>query len=132
MQYQCAPCRRIVTAAEANMGQAVACGHCGRFSMAPPSRLAPGAVLDTDFVIVKRRAHGGMGTIYLAQQLSMNRPVALKILLGRYSHDPASLSDFLREGRTTARLKHPAMITAYAAGEDDGICFFAMEYTVSP
>ena len=63
-----------------------------------------------------------MGEVYLAQQRSMDRFVALKILVpSRLADDPALVDRFLQEVRTAARLDHPNIVTAYEAGEDGGL-----------
>lgn len=110
------------------MGQAVACSLCNRYVMAPASRLAQGAVIGNDFAVEKELARGGMGTVYLAQQISLERPIALKILHRQFSEDPVYIKDFLREARAAAQLNHPAIVQAYAVGEENGIFYFAMEY----
>ena len=127
MRFQCSNCLGIVSIDDSDAGQPVACGFCERVVVVPASRFAPGAVI-SDFVIEREIGKGGVGTVYLAQQLSLARPVALKILHPRFSNDPEYVSDFVREARAAAQLNHPTIVQAYAVGEEDGIFFFAMEY----
>ncbi|RMD79346.1 MAG: serine/threonine protein kinase, partial [Lentisphaerae bacterium] len=69
-----------------------------------------------------------MGTVYLAHQISLDRPVALKILKEQYARDNSFILDFVREARAAAKLNHPNIVQAYAVGEEDGTYFFAMEF----
>jgi YVTN family beta-propeller protein len=71
---------------------------------------------------------GGMGLVYLAEQLGLRRPVALKLLL-----DPATASQgfrerFLRESELAAAIDHPNVLPVYDAGETDGVLWIAMGY----
>jgi len=93
----------------------------------PFERLSPGAVLG-DFLLVRKLGAGGMGTVYLAHQLSLDRPAAIKILNSEFSKDAESVQAFVREARSAARINHPNLVQAYAVGEEDGIFFFAMEF----
>ena len=66
--------------------------------------------------------------VYLAHQLSLDRPVALKILMQEFSQDNDFIVDFVKEARAAARLNHLNIVQSYAVGEEEGIYFFAMEY----
>lgn len=81
-----------------------------------------------DFQVKKKIAEGGMGQIYLAKQVSLDRDVALKILPERFAKDSSFKARFEREAREAARLNHPNIISVYAYGIKDGIPYFAMEY----
>lgn len=80
------------------------------------------------YEIQKELGRGGMATVYLAIQKSLERPVALKILPPLQKADPAFLNRFLKEGRAAASLEHRHIITVYDAGVSDETCYFAMEY----
>jgi serine/threonine-protein kinase len=71
---------------------------------------------------------GGMGVVYLAEHLHLERPVALKVLSDHLAHDDAFRERFVRESRMAARLRHPNIIPIYDAGEQDGVLFIAMQY----
>jgi tetratricopeptide (TPR) repeat protein len=72
---------------------------------------------------------GGMGIVYRAEDLRLERGVALKFLLPQYSRDPAAKRRFLREARAASMLDHPNVCTVYEADEtDDGYLFLAMVY----
>jgi serine/threonine-protein kinase len=73
--------------------------------------------------------HGGMATVYLAQDEELHRPVALKLLAENLAGDTAFRERFLREARLAARLSHPNVVSVYDAGEaDDGRPYIVMEY----
>ena len=76
--------------------------------------------------VEKRLGAGGMGEVYLARDLALNRAAALKLLPGDL--DSALKPRLLREAEASARLQHPAIATFYEAGESDGVAFIAMEY----
>jgi predicted Ser/Thr protein kinase len=75
---------------------------------------------------------GGMGTVYRATQLSLERVVALKVLTAELSSDPAFRERFRREGLLQAALDHPHIVTVYEAGEADGRLFLAMRMVEGP
>jgi serine/threonine protein kinase len=70
---------------------------------------------------------GGMGVVYEATQLSLDRKVALKIVAPRLSADPAFRARFRREGSIQARVEHPNIVTVYQAGEQEGLLYIAMQ-----
>lgn len=127
MNFQCIHCKLINAVDDSDAGQAVTCGHCEKTVVVPATRLSGGAVIN-DFVIEKELGKGGVGTVYLARQMSLDRPVALKVLHSRYCDDKEFQDDFIREARAAAQLNHPNIVQAYAVGEDEGIYYFAMEY----
>ena len=72
-------------------------------------------------------ARGGMGTVYRALQLSLQRPVALKVLARKFAIDETFVRRFVREAKASATIEHPNVIKVYDAGEERGETFFAME-----
>jgi serine/threonine protein kinase len=71
---------------------------------------------------------GGMGTVYKARQRSLDRLVALKILLPGTAADPAFEERFVRESRTLAQLTHPNIVTVFDSGRAGGYFYLVMEY----
>lgn len=127
MQFQCPKCSGVVSIDEANLGKTVSCGHCKEIVNAPESRFSPGVIIN-DFIIEKEVGVGGMGVVYLARQITLDRHVALKILKEKYAQDTEFIVQFVREARSAAKLNHPNIVQAYAVGEENGIFFFAMEF----
>ena len=80
-----------------------------------------------DFEVMSKLGQGGMGAVYRARQVSLNRQVALKILPASFEADADSVSRFQREARVAASLSHPNLVKVYAAGVADGCHYIAME-----
>ncbi|MGE0711668.1 MAG: protein kinase [Planctomycetota bacterium] len=90
------------------------------------------AALDPEVIagyrIEGEAGRGGMGVVYRARQLSMDRVVALKVLTRRLSRDAAYVAKFLAEARSAAKLNHENIVAAIDAGESQGLHYFAMEF----
>ncbi|MHC4675421.1 MAG: protein kinase domain-containing protein, partial [Planctomycetota bacterium] len=80
-----------------------------------------------DFRIEKRLGSGGMGTVYQAVQLSLNRRVALKVLPPSLAMSREAVKRFHREAQAAAKLHHTNIVAIYAEGEEKGTCYYAME-----
>lgn len=76
--------------------------------------------------IERELGRGGMGTVYLARDVALDRPVAIKVLHGDLAHDPAERDRFLREARTGARLSHPNIVPIYDVAESGELVWFVM------
>ncbi|GJQ25442.1 MAG: hypothetical protein HBSAPP02_04740 [Phycisphaerae bacterium] len=95
-------------------------------STTTPTTWQPGSRLG-DFEIVSEIGRGGMGVVYRARQLSLNRIVALKVLPALAGADDKAVSRFVREAQAAARLHHTNIVPVYAQGQQDGHFFYAME-----
>src|ERR687892_2527445 len=71
---------------------------------------------------------GGMGVVYRATELALDRPVALKLIAPELAHDDGFRERFLRESRLAASLDHPGILPVYAAGEADGELYLATRF----
>ncbi len=91
-----------------------------RPTLHPPCQLGP-------YEVQKLIAKGGMGEVYEAKHLRLNRPVALKVIRGYRQDDPASEGYFLREMANAGKLDHPNLVRAYDAWEADGCLYMAFE-----
>ncbi len=80
-----------------------------------------------DFEVKKKLGQGGMGVVYLAQQVSLDRPVALKVLSKEMASKPAFVERFVREARAMAKINHPNVVSCYHVGEEKGLHYVAME-----
>jgi len=85
-----------------------------------------------DFRIVRELGRGGMGVVYKAEQISLSRRVALKVLHPGLTRSSRALHRFKREAEAVARLSHPSIIPIYAVGEENGLHFFAMRFLTGP
>ena len=105
----------------------IPCPSCSATVQVPETPLSPGAVIG-DFLLEKPLSSGGMGVVYLARQISLDRPVALKVLHDKFANNAEYIDGLFREARAAAKLTHPNIVQAYAVGEENGIFYFAMEY----
>ncbi len=80
------------------------------------------------YSIERELGRGGMGIVYLAREVSLDRPVALKLLPPAFASQPHLRERFLSEARTAAKLSHPNIVPIYAVDEVDEFVFFAMAY----
>ena len=87
------------------------------------------------FKLIEKVGQGGMGAVFKARQVSLDRDVALKILPPRIAQrDPVFVERFIREARTSAKLNHPNIVQGIEVGKDEGtgLYYFAMEYIDGP
>ena len=80
------------------------------------------------YTVVSELGRGGMGVVYKAQDESLHRFVAIKVLTERLTDDETFLQRFVREARAAAAISHPNIIQIYYIGEDQGNPYFVMEY----
>jgi eukaryotic-like serine/threonine-protein kinase len=81
-----------------------------------------------DFKLLKKLGQGGMGTVYRAHQISLDRDAAVKVLSKELAAKPAFVQRFLREARLMAKLDHPNILRCFEVGDALGYHFIAMEY----
>ena len=87
-----------------------------------------GHVLDGKYTLISKLGEGGMGSVYLAEQSSMGREVAIKVLRREFSQNRLAIKRFLREARAASKLAHPNTITVYDFGQSsDGLLYLVME-----
>jgi WD40 repeat protein len=99
-------------------------------STALPQRADPGAAPRQigDFRIVREIGRGGMGVVYEAEQVSLDRRVALKVLPQHAAGDAISLARFHREARASARLHHTNIVPVFEVGQDGAVRYYAMQF----
>lgn len=137
----CAQCGKAISAQQ--VGQP--CPHClmalGMNSANAPTQSPNHNGVDAQIPLVEQVnaafpeldichlvGHGGMGVVYQARQINLDRLVALKILSPRLGQDPAFAERFLREAQTMAKLSHPNIVTVFDFGKASGFYFLIMEF----
>ena len=123
---ECPECRNAIEDA------ARFCPYCGAASAATQDAPADpwiGRVVNGKFRVEALVGQGGMGRVYRAKHLTLDRPVVLKMLHKDFSTDPQVVQRFQREARAASRLNHPNSIAVLDFGEaEDGTLFMAMEF----
>jgi serine/threonine protein kinase/WD40 repeat protein/tetratricopeptide (TPR) repeat protein len=121
-------------AEEGRLTSSVAEGTAGE-PVAKPRRPEPLAVPAPahparlgDYHIVRVIGEGGMGVVYEAERESLSNRVALKVMHPRFRASSAYLRRFRQEARSAARLHHTNIVPVFDFGEQDGICYYAMQY----
>ena len=149
MHTACPNCHRDVVAT------ANSCGHCGAVLGDPTARenpvegrgslgagsgeskrtddddgarFAPGTVVAQRYRIVALIGRGGMGEVYRADDLKLDRPVALKFLPARLEREPALLNRLLNEVRIAVRVSHPNVCRVHDVQQEAGRHFITMEF----
>ena len=110
-------------------GDAIAIGDTViSFALEDPSR-ARGLVGKTlaGYQLLERIGRGGMGTVYRAKQVALDRDVALKVLSAKYTDNETFVERFFKEAQAAARLNHPNVVQVYDVREEQGIFFISLE-----
>ncbi len=95
--------------------------------MTTPMDTSDGALFAGRYRIIRRLGQGGMARVYLAQDESLHREVAIKVLADRHSDDPHFIERFQREARAAARLNHPNIVQVYDQSQG-GMSYIVQEY----
>lgn len=95
---------------------------------APPDPIESRLKQIGDFRILREVGRGGMGVVYEAEQISLGRHVALKVLLPSMSRDQRQMHRFEREARSAARLHHTNIVPVFGVGEQDGTHYYVMQF----
>ena len=105
-------------------------------SMARPLNDAPAAMRELpervrhfgDYELLEQIAHGGMGAVFKARQTTLNRVVAVKMILSAHLATDADIRRFKEEAATAARLRHKAIVRIHEVGVQNGQHYFSMDY----
>ena len=80
------------------------------------------------FELISKLGEGGMGSVFKAREVFIDRPIALKILSNKMAKNMEFQKRFVREAQAVAKLNHPHIVAGFDVGSADGYCYFAMEY----
>lgn len=129
-KYECPECSKTIEWDDQREDEFIKCPHCTCKLRSPSAPSFKAGSVIGDYEIMKRLGVGGMGEVYLAEQKSMMRPVALKVLQKNLVEDQSYLERFYREVRTLAQIEHPNVVKAIETGyeEENNICYFSMRY----
>jgi serine/threonine protein kinase len=105
----------------------VPCPVCGAAAV-PSDRPGAAGPLVPGYEILEELGRGGMGVVYKARQVKLDRLVALKVLPPETAAEVAFAERFTREARALARLNHPHIIAIYDFGQEGSLSYFVMEY----
>ena len=125
--FTCFNCAVQIEADSDLCGDQLDCPNCGATILVPAIGLGPGARIG-GFEIERRIGIGGMGEVFLAKQVRMNREVALKVLPPAMTKNQELLERFIHEVHMAGKLEHPNIVTAFDAGNEDGYHYLAMSF----
>ena len=97
-----------------------------RLALADPRFIALQQALIGTWSLERELGRGGMGVVYLAREVRLDRPVAIKVLHPELAAKPEARRRFLQEARTAARLAHPHIVPIYSVEERESLVFFVM------
>ena len=126
LRFACPFCHFQISVEESDAGGRIVCPACSKTVAIPATRFDNGCIIG-DFIIQSRIGAGAAGTVFLAQQISLEREVALKVLSHKNMTEKG-VTTFLNEARAAAKLSHVNLVQSYAVGEDDGYSYMAMTY----
>ena len=122
---------QIAKPVELKLGDQIEAGDTLLSLLADEERQTAGGLVGRDIAgyrILERVGRGGMGTVYRASQLSLDRIVAFKVLSSSLAWDKEFIERFTAEVRAAARLAHPSIARALDVGEEGPVHYFVMEY----
>ncbi|WP_163998280.1 serine/threonine protein kinase [Pyxidicoccus caerfyrddinensis] len=122
-------CQRCEAQYETWGGACPACGGTELLKLAPQVDKMLGRTIASKYRILRRLGQGGMGSVYLAEQLGIGQQVAMKFLNTGLSMDPDVARRFLNEAKSYARVAHPNAVNLHDFGQDEeGTLYICMEY----
>ncbi|MFY2557687.1 serine/threonine protein kinase [Corallococcus terminator] len=122
-------CQRCETEHDTWGGACPGCGSTEQLKVAPQVDRMLGRTVAGRYRVIKRLGQGGMGSVYLAEQVGIGQQVAMKFLNSNLSLDPDVARRFLNEAKSYARVGHPNAVTLHDFGQDEeGNLYISMEY----
>ena len=125
--FTCRKCHSEIEMEGMPSGGMARCPRCDGTVVIPVQGIMPGMRLG-GFELIRRVGVGGMGQVWLADQLALGRQVAIKILSPVLAGNKEFTDRFLKEVRTSAMMNHPNIVTVYEAGHDKNLYYLATNY----
>ncbi len=116
----CGHCGNAIDVTGLEPGDGITCPYCGKEF--PITRQFG------NFLLSRHLGSGGMGTVYLGHDMTLNRQVAVKVLKPELVSDQKFMATFLREAEITASLNHPNIVQVYAFGHHENVYYIVLEY----
>lgn len=126
IRFVCPFCHFTVAAEDFERGYRTICKGCGKNILVPSGQFDEGCIIG-DFIINSHLGRGSIGDVYKATQISLDRPVALKVLTQKFM-TKKGVADFLKEARQASTLSHMNLVQSYAVGHDSNYIYMAMTY----
>jgi len=119
-EISCPACAQSIDVTEIDIGSTIACPYCQHQFVTWKDF--------NDYRLEEMVGEGGMGSVYRAKDLNLNRTVAIKVLREELSGDEKFIETFLREVEITASLTHPNIVQVYSFGENQNRYYLVMEF----
>jgi serine/threonine protein kinase len=116
----CAKCGNLIDVTGLEPGDGITCPYCAH--QFPITRQFG------NFLLERQLGAGGMGAVYLGNDVTLHRKVAVKVLKPELVNDQKFMATFLREAEITASLNHPNIVQVYAFGQHEGVYYMVVEY----
>ncbi len=127
-EYICSRCGNSFSCGEEETDR-IACPYCGEeLALDNAADLLPEGYRINGFRIIRLLASGGCGRVYLAEQVAMERQVAIKILKQSLAAQEEAAERFINEARNAAKFQYPNIVTTLEAGKAGGLYYIAMQY----
>ncbi len=127
IDFNCTNCGQKLSADKSLSESITLCPSCEHAIRVPKFNAFEGMELG-DFVLKSKIGTGGMGDVWLAEQKSMQREVALKILSPTLAEDEDFCTRFQQEAKNSGKMMHPNIVTAFSAGVEENLHYLAMSY----
>jgi serine/threonine-protein kinase len=125
--FRCQKCDVKIEADGSYAGSVAECPNCGNTVMIPAQGVMTGMIID-DFKIESLLGSGVLGEVWQGTQISMRRPVAIKILSPALTLNPQLVARFMQEVKNAGRLNHPNIVSAIKAGSKGDIYYLATNF----
>lgn len=124
--FTCPECQTKISAKPQTAGQRRSCPRCDKAITIPRNSKSSNPRQLGSYRLLKKLGEGGMGKVYLAEDIKLQRQVALKVMLPHLATNLKNRERFLREARVAASLNHDHIVTIHQVDEDRGMPYFVM------